>query len=214
MVETKTDSTTSVVATGEKAVDPAAHIADPAPLGLAAFAMTTFVLSAFNSGLVANHALEAVVLPLALFYGGLGQFLAGMWEFRKGNTFGALAFSSYGAFWLSFAAYVKFVAPGLGSDAATATGLYLLAWTIFTAYMTVAAARVNAAVLAVFVFLTLTFLFLTVGSLAGAAAMTKLGGWLGLVTAVLAWYTSFAGVANFTWKRTILPVFPLAPAGR
>ena len=85
--------------------------------------------------------LEAVVLPLALFYGGLAQLLAGMWEFRKANTFGALAFSSYGAFWLSFAAYVKFIAPGLpASSAGTATGLFLLAWTIFTAYMTVARA--------------------------------------------------------------------------
>ncbi|NIH80843.1 hypothetical protein FHX46_003373 [Amycolatopsis viridis] len=193
-------------------VDPGAHIADPAPLGLAAFAMTTFVLSVFNAKLISNTALEAVVLPLALFYGGLGQFMAGMWEFRKGNTFGALAFTSFGAFWLSFAAYVKFVEPGLGASAATATGLYLLAWTIFTAYMTVAAARVSGAVLAVFVFLTLTFLFLTIGTWAASPSMGKVGGWLGLVTAVLAWYASFAAVTNFTWKRSVLPLFPLSSA--
>ncbi|MDQ0381385.1 acetate uptake transporter [Amycolatopsis thermophila] len=193
-------------------VDPGAHIADPAPLGLAAFAMTTFVLSVFNANLISNTTLEAVVLPLALFYGGLAQFLAGMWEFRKGNTFGALAFTSFGAFWLSFAAYVKFVEPGLGASAATATGLFLLAWTIFTAYMTVAAARVSGAVLAVFVFLTLTFLFLTIGVWASSPAMAKVGGWLGLVTAVLAWYASFAGVTNFTWKRTLVPLFPLSSA--
>ncbi|GAA1607541.1 MULTISPECIES: acetate uptake transporter [Kribbella] len=203
---------TAVEAPAPQQIDPGAHIADPAPLGLAGFAMTTFVLSVFNAKLISNTTLEAVVLPLALFYGGIGQFMAGMWEFRKGNTFGALAFSSFGAFWLSFAAYVKFVAPGLGANASTATGLFLLAWTIFTAYMTLAAARVNAAVLAVFVFLTLTYLFLTIGEFGTSATMSKIGGWLGLVTAVVAWYTSFAGVTNFTWKRTVLPVFPLSPA--
>ena len=88
-------------------------IADPGPLGLAAFAMTTFVLSVFNANIIGNKALELVVLPLALFYGGAVQILAGMWEFRKNNTFGALAFSSYGAFWITFAWYLRYVAPGL-----------------------------------------------------------------------------------------------------
>src|SRR4051812_22970298 len=83
-----------------------AGIADPGPLGLAAFAATTFVLSLFNAKLVKDANLEAVVLPLALFYGGLAQLLAGMWEFKKANTFGATAFASYGSFWLAFAAYV------------------------------------------------------------------------------------------------------------
>jgi uncharacterized protein len=214
MAETETEAQVAVEAPAAQKADPTAHIADPGPLGLAAFAMTTFVLSVFNAGLVQNAALQAVVLPLALFYGGLSQFVAGMWEFRKGNTFGALGFTSYGAFWLAFAAYVKYIAPSLGQDASTATGLFLLGWTIFTAYMTVAAARINAALLAVFVFLTLTFLFLTLGEFSGAAGVAKLGGYLGLVTAVLAWYTSFAGVANSTWKKTLLPVFPLAPSGR
>jgi succinate-acetate transporter protein len=188
-----------------------AVIADPAPLGLAAFAMTTFVLSVFNAGIISDAKLEIVVLPLALFYGGLGQVLAGMWEFRKANTFGALAFTSFGAFWLSFAAYVKFVAPTLpATDVNKATGLYLLAWTIFTAYMTIAAMRVNLAVLGVFVALTLTFLALTIGELSTTTSITKLGGWLGLITAVLAWYASFAGVTNATWRRTVVPVWPRA----
>src|SRR6202011_3391266 len=101
---------------------PATPIADPAPLGLAALAMTTFVLSVFNAHIIKKPALEAVVLPLALFYGGGAQLLAGMWEFRRNNTFGALAFSSFGSFWLAFAAYVKFVAPGLPTaDAHQAT---------------------------------------------------------------------------------------------
>jgi succinate-acetate transporter protein len=190
--------------------DPTSHIADPGPLGLAAFALTTFVLSVFNAGLLSED-LEPVVLPLALFYGGLAQLLAGMWEFRKANTFGALAFSSYGAFWLSFAAYVKFIADGLGPEADKATALYLLAWGIFTAYMTVAAMRVNVSVLAVFIALTLTFLVLALGDFTGAKGIVHTGGLLGLVTAFLAWYGSFAGVANSTWKRTLLPVGPLAP---
>lgn len=190
--------------------DPTVSIADPAPLGLAAFAMTTFVLSCFNAGFLSTD-LEPVVLPLALFYGGLAQFLAGMWEFRKANTFGALAFTSYGAFWLSFAAYVQFVVDTLGPAADTATALYLLGWSIFTAYMTVAAMRVNMAVLLVFVFLTATFVVLTIADFSGVSAIGTIGGWLGLITAAIAWYASFAGVTNFTWKRTVLPVGPLAP---
>jgi len=191
----------------QRPMSPADHIADPGPLGLAGFAMTTFVLSCFNAGFFGSKSpLEAVVLPLALFYGGLAQLLAGMWEFRKANTFGAVAFTSYGAFWLSFAAYVKFVAPGLGAGAGSATGLYLLGWTIFTGYMTVASLGVSRAVAAVFVALFFTFLLLTVGAFLGSAGISVIGGYLGLVTAVLAWYASFAGVTNATWKRTVLPV--------
>lgn len=186
------------------------HVADPGPLGLAGFAMTTFVLSCVNAGVVAK-AIEPVVLPLALFYGGGIQLLAGMWEFRKANTFGALAFSSYGAFWLSFATYVRFIAPGLpAATAASATALFLLAWTIFTAYMTIASLRVSGAVAAVFLALLATFSFLTIGAYSGATNMTTLGGYLGIVTAALAWYASFAGVTNATFKKTVLPVFSTA----
>ncbi|WP_329140134.1 acetate uptake transporter [Streptomyces sp. NBC_01476] len=186
---------------------PAPAIADPGPLGLAAFAATTFVLSSFNADLI-DASLEAVVLPLALFYGGFLQLLAGMWEFRKGNTFGATAFGSYGAFWLSYAAYAKFVAPGLPAGTAhQATGLYLLIWAVFTVYMTVAALRTSGALLAVFVTLSATFIVLTVAEFAQSTGTTKAGGWIGLVTAVAAWYASFAGVTNSTWKRAVVPVF-------
>jgi len=186
-----------------------ASIADPGPLGLAGFAMTTFMLSVFNANIIKDPSLEAVVLPVALFYGGIAQLLAGMWEFRKNNTFGALAFTSYGAFWLSFAALVKFVAPGLpAATAHEAVGLYLLSWTIFTAYMTIASVRTSGAVLAVFVILFFTFLFLTIGELNSNTSMSKIGGWLGIITALAAWYTSFAGVTNATYKRAVLPVWP------
>ena len=110
-------------------------IADPGPLGLGAFALTTFVLSMFNADLVREGG-EPIVLGLALMYGGIAQILAGMWEFRSGNTFGATAFTSYGAFWLSFWAYVQFYAADVAkADAGKAVGLFLIAWGIFTAYM-------------------------------------------------------------------------------
>lgn len=187
-------------------------IADPGPVGLAAFAMTTFMLSVFNTNIVSST-LAMSVLPLALFYGGGVQLLAGMWEFRKGNTFGALAFSSFGAFWLAYWYYVAHVAAKLpAADAHKATGVFLLSWAIFTAYMTIASLRTTGAIAAVFVALTITFVLLMIGAFAtGAAAvdMTKAGGWAGLVTAALAWYASFAAVTNATFKRTMLPTWPL-----
>lgn len=192
----------------------AATVADPGPLGLAAFALTTFVLSLFNAGLIANASLEVVVLPLALFYGGGSQLLAGMWEFRRGNTFAALAFTSYGAFWLAFAAYVKFVAGGLGADEHVATGLFLLGWAIFTVYMVVPSIKVSGAVCAVFVSLAGTFILLTIGAFAQSSTLGHLGGYLGLLTAVLAWYASFAGVTNETWGRQLLPTFPASTVSR
>lgn len=182
--------------------------ADPGPLGMAAFALTTFVLSVFNAGLLGAD-LQPVVLPLALFYGGLTQVLAGMWAFRTGNTFGALAFTSFGAFWLSYAAYAQFVLDGLGPNADSATALFLLGWTIFSAYMTVAAMRTNVAVLAVFLALTATLVLLTAAGFTGSTALTHAGGWVGLLTAALAWYGSSAVIINLTWNREVLPVGPL-----
>ena len=186
-----------------------AHLADPGPLGLAGFALTTFMLSSFNSGLAPKSA-EVVVLGVALFYGGIAQLLAGMWEFAKGNTFGALAFSSYGAFWMSFWYLVSHGKdlPTTGTDAAKGIGVFLLAWTIFTLYMTVVASRLSGILFLLFAILTVTFAFLTMGEFGGSSAMTKIGGWLGLLTALVAWYASFAGVLNNTAKRTIMPTWP------
>ncbi len=183
--------------------------ADPGPLGLAAFAMTTFVLSMFNSNLVNGKGLP-VVLGLALAYGGIVQLLAGMWEFRTGNTFGALAFCSFGAFWISFWALEVFYAKQITGNAGHAVGLYLWGWAIFTAYMTVAAMRVSGAVLLVFVLLTITFVLLAIGATGAHENITHWGGYLGLATAAAAWYASFAAVTNATFGRTVMPVFPLA----
>lgn len=190
--------------------------ADPGPLGLAGFAGTTFFLSVVNTNML-GASVQGVVFGLALFYGGIAQLLAGMWEFAKGNTFGAVAFSSYGAFWLSFWWLLNHLPSGAKpNDLLHGVGLYLLVWTIFTAYMTIGASRTTGAVFGVFVLLTLTFLFLTIGffseSVADFAANSNawihIGGWLGIITALVAWYASFAGVVNSTFKRTVAPVFP------
>ena len=211
-----------------KAVGPGAHLADPAPLGLAAFAATTFFLSVVNTNMLGSS-VTSTVLSLALAYGGIAQLLAGMWEFAKGNTFGALAFSSYGAFWISFWYLQDHILPGQVA-AATAKGpgaptvydilhgaaLYLLVWGIFTAYMSVAASRVSGAVFAVFVLLTVTYVLLAIGFFAESATefeannnfWINAGGWLGIATAIAAWYASFAGVVAFTFKRPVLPTYP------
>ncbi|HVB72825.1 MAG TPA: acetate uptake transporter [Ktedonobacteraceae bacterium] len=195
----------------DRAESRVAAIANPAPLGLSAFALTTFVLSAANAGLYTG---SAIVIGLALFYGGLGQLCAGMWEFRTGNTFGATAFSSYGAFWIALGFSLMPLFGGKSvvdlAGGATALGVFLLGWTIFTAIMLLGTFKLNGALIAVFFFLTLTFLFLTIGALGAASGMTTLGGWLGLVTAVLAWYTALAQVLSATNSAIRLPIFPMS----
>jgi uncharacterized protein len=184
-------------------------IANPAPLGLAAFALTTFVLSMFNAGLLGASG-EPIVLGLALAYGGIAQVLAGMWEFRAGNTFGATAFTSYGAFWLSFWVYVTFFAGKIpAGEVGSAVGLYLIGWGIFTAYMFVASLRTTGAIALVFLLLTATYIVLGIGNSAPSTSLVKVGGWLGLATAAAAWYASFAEVTNATFGRTVLPTQPL-----
>ena len=183
--------------------------ADPGPLGLAAFALTTFVLSMFNANLV-SHAGEPVVLGLALGYGGLAQLLAGMWEFRTGNTFGAVAFTSFGAFWISFWVLVSFFADKIPAEhLGSALGLYLIAWGIFTTYMFVASLRTTAAIALVFALLAATFVLLGIGNANESESLIEAGGWCGLATAAAAWYASFAAVTNSTFGRTVLPVRPL-----
>lgn len=184
--------------------------ADPAPLGLSAFALTTFLLSMVNAGLVAKG-VEPVVFGVALAFGGVAQLLAGMWEFRAGNTFGATAFTAYGAFWLSFWALVQFYAEKIpAADLGHAVGLYLIAWGIFTAYMMVASMRTSQAVCATFIALTITFIVLGIGDAGGHENVTKAGGYIGLLTAAIAAYAAFAGVTKSTFGRDVLPNKSLA----
>jgi len=180
--------------------------ADPAPLGLAAFALTTFILSGHNALFIP----DITWLGLAFFYGGLAQLLAGMWEFRTGNTFGAVAFTSYGAFWLSYFALVQwFVKDIPKADAGHAVGLFLIAWGIFTTYMFVASLRTTAAISLVFALLAATFVLLGIAEAGAHTNLAKIGGYVGLATAAAAWYASFAAVVNHTFGRVCLPVVPL-----
>jgi hypothetical protein len=189
--------------------------ADPGPLGLAGFAMTTFFLSVVNTNML-GASVQAMVFGLALFYGGIAQLLAGMWEFAKGNTFGAVAFSSYGAFWLSFWYLLTHLPTATPHNILHGVGLYLLGWAIFTTYMAVGASRVSTAVLTVFVLLALTYIVLTIGFFTettaefakNSNAWIHIGGWLGILTAIAAWYTSFAAVVNSTYKKVLIPVYP------
>jgi uncharacterized protein len=212
----------------ERAEAAAPAVANPAPLGLSAFALTTFVLSASNAQFLFTGippVTGAIALGAAAFYGGIVQIIAGIQEFRAGNTFGATAFCSYGGFWLAVAFtlaplfggknLVDLASAGAATDAAKGVGIFLLGWTIFTGMMFLGTLRSSGALMAVFAFLFLTFLALTIGWLsgvptAGSGSLTwvNIGGWLGIVTALLAWYTALSGVLTATKSPLQLPTFP------
>lgn len=195
----------SVAISRELASEQVRIIADPAPLGLAAFALTTFLLSLVNAGVIPKDT-EPVMLGVALAFGGIAQLLAGMWEFRKGNVFGATVFSSYGAFWLSFWAYVTFYAKDIPAEHhGVAAGWYLIGWAIFTSLMLIAALRTTVVLAVLFVLLDVTFVLLGLGALYASSGLTMAGGGLGLVTAALAWYLCVAGVTASTFGKPILP---------
>ena len=184
-------------------------IADPAPLGLAGFALTTFLLSADNAGWM-KAATGAAFLGYAFAYGGLAQFCAGMWEFRNRNVFGATAFSTYGAFWIGLGLWVKWVAPTTkGLEGARDLGWILLAFAIFNTYMLIVSTQLNIAVFLVFLTLELTEIFLFIGNFAtktGTGGLITVGGIIGVITALVAWYTSAAGVMNGVKGKVVLPV--------
>jgi succinate-acetate transporter protein len=182
-----------------------APAADPAPLGLAAFALTTFLLSAANAGWMTSASGDAW-LGYAFAYGGLCQLLAGMWEFRNRNVFGATAFSTYGGFWIGLGLWALLVAPHAGTKAGKDVAWILLAFAIFNTYMMLWSTQVNMAVFAVFLTLELTEIILFIGNFAGSSGTVKLGGYIGVLTALVAWYTSAAGVINGMRATPFLPV--------
>ena len=189
---------------------PPTPVANAGPLGLSAFAITTFLLSMVNAGLISKGS-EPIVFGMALMMGGLAQVLAGMWEFRVGNTFAGTAFIAYGAFWLSFWALVQFyIADIPKAEVADAVGLYLIAWGIFTAYMFIASFKTTRAVNVVFGLLLATFLTLGLGEIAASTGLSKAGGYLGLLTAAAAVYTAMAEITNATFGRTVMPLHPLS----
>ena len=182
-----------------------APAADPAPLGLAAFALTTFLLSAANANWMGSASGDAW-LGYAFAYGGLAQLLAGMWEFRNRNVFGATAFSTYGAFWIGLGLWALLVAPTAGAKAGKDVAWILLAFAIFNTYMLFWSTMVNGAIFGVFLTLEATEIILFIGNFAANTNIVKIGGYVGILTALVAWYASAAGVGNGVAGRTILPV--------
>ena len=192
--------------------------ADPAPLGLAGFALTTFLLSGHNASWIP----DLIWVGPAIFYGGLAQFAAGMWEFRNRNVFGATAFSTYGAFWMGLGLFIilgvdtsRWLAAYTGGDLTNALAWFLFAFAVFNTYMLIASVQVNTAVFGVFLTLEITEILLVIGFFnashnAGNATYNNFwlhaGGWAGIVTAAVAWYTSAAGVMNGVSGRVMLPV--------
>ena len=207
--------------TDDRPVVPAAGtlagIADPAPLGLAAFALTTFLLSAINAGWAKNTT-GFDWWGFAIAYGGLGQLLAGMWEFRNRNVFGATAFSTYGGFWIGVGLWLHFIAGPVAATDGIAVdrdlAWILLAFAISNTYLLILSAQVNMAVFLVFLTLELTEIFLFIGLFhtkvavlpPHTAGLIQVGGYIGVVTALVAWYTSMAGIANGMGGRLRLPV--------
>lgn len=193
---------------------PKHQFANPSPLGLCAFALTTFVLSLFNAramGITTNN----VVVGLACFYGGFAQFAAGIWEGLVGNTFASCALTSYGSFWLAWGAIqieafgIKAAYTGETHQLHNALSYFLLGWTIFTFMLTLCTLKSTVAFCSLFVCLTITFLLLTVGDFTGKVGVTRAGGVVGVITAFIAWYNAFAGTANKTNSYLTARVFAL-----
>jgi len=201
-----------MAAVTEREQAPFTPVADPAPLGLAAFALTTFLLSGHNASFIP----DGIWVGAALFYGGLIQLFAGMWEFRNRNVFGATAFSTYGGFWLALGIFVVLLTgskgfAGLlkGADVDNSLAWFLIAFAIFNTYMLLMSLALNTAVFAVFLTLEITEIVLFIGNFAGSSGTVKIGGVIGVITAVAAWYTSAAGVsASIAGNRLRLPVGP------
>lgn len=201
-------ATTPAVTPAATAEAPLLPLADPAPLGLGAFALTTFVLSVHNA--FPAQAPDFTWIGLAFFYGGLAQFMAGMFEFRNRNVFGATAFSTYGAFWLSLGFLAFFLGKAVGPDLTKDLGWFILAFAIFNTYMLLWSSRVSIAVFLVFLTLEVTEVLLFIGffnlSGGGADTLVRIGGIVGIVTAAVAWYASAAGVVNGLARRAVVPV--------
>jgi succinate-acetate transporter protein len=186
--------------------------ADPAALGLAGFALTTFLLSGHNASFIP----DLIWVGFALFYGGVAQFCAGMWEFRNRNVFGATAFSTYGGFWMGIGLFVilaettKFAAGFKGADLTNALAWFILSFAIFNTYMLIGSMRVSKAVFGVFLTLEITEILLAIGywnlSHGGTSWWLHAGGWAGIVTAAVAWYASAAIVWNNQAGRIVTPV--------
>lgn len=183
----------------------AAQWGDPFPLGLASFGISALVLASVMSGMIDAGATPAV-LSLALALGFTTELVAGVIHFRRGETFPGLVFTAYAGFWLSYALLVQFYAPMVAADGAAVTGMFLLAWALFSTYLLLAALRTNATTVAIFVLLCAVFYLSAFGAFTESTVLGKLAGFVLVVDAVLALYASAAVIVNTTWERTVLPV--------
>lgn len=196
-----------------KAAAPAA-VANATPLGLFALAITLFVLSLINAGILGDTGF-AIVIGLAVFLGGVVILIAGLVEFRGGNTFTGTVFTSYSALWLSFGFILL---PGTGVFAmmakenvvAPALGYYLLAWTIYTILLTICVLRTNVVLITLLILLVLTLGSLCIGFLSGTSTFNQIGGYIGIITSIVAWYLGLAGILPYSNPRISLPVGPIS----
>ncbi len=186
--------------------DVAQKLANPAPLGLMGFGMTTVLLNIHNAGLIP---LGSMILAMGIFYGGMAQVFAGIMEFRKGNTFGTTAFSSYGLFWLTLVALILLPIKysGVNPPTAGAMGAYLFMWGLFTLWMFLYTLPTNRVLQFVFLSLAILFFLLSAGELSGSATITKIAGFEGIVCGFSAIYLAMAEVGEETYGREIFPIW-------
>lgn len=183
---------------------PADHYSNPAPLGLCAFGMTTILLNIHNAGF---YPLNAMIIGMGIFYGGLAQVIVGAMEFKKNNTFGTLAFSSYGLFWLSLVAI--WVLPKLGlaeKPDSVALGCYLFMWGAFTAVLYIGAKHMTTAAGIIFALLTILFFLLAAANWLDSHTLLVVAGYEGILTGLAAMYTGLAQVMNEVYGRTVMPI--------
>jgi len=184
--------------------------ANPAPLGLLGFGMTTVLLNLHNAGF---FKLGSMILAMGIFYGGIAQIIAGIMEWKKGHTFGTTPFTSYGLFWLSLVWLV--ISPKVNLGEATelsAMAAYLFLWGLFTAVMFLGTLKLNRALQVVFAPLAILFFLLALGDYTGNASITRLAGYEGIVCGFSAIYTGLAQVLNEVYGRTIVPLCPVKAA--
>jgi succinate-acetate transporter protein len=179
---------------------------NPAPLGLLGFGMTTVLLNIHNTG---YYALGGMILAMGIFYGGMAQIFAGWMEWKKGNTFGTVAFSSYGLFWLTLVALILGPKLGLGETSKGLMGWYFLVWGLFTFLMFIGTLKLNRALQVVFGTLTVLFVLLAIRDWAGSTLVGKIAGWEGIVCGLSAIYTGIAQVLNEVYGKVLLPLGPV-----
>lgn len=178
--------------------------ANPAPLGLMGFGMTTVLLNIHNAGF---YELGTMILAMGIFYGGLAQIFAGVMEWKKGNTFGTTAFTSYGLFWLSLVALILMPSQGLGeATSESAMAWYFFLWGVFTLVLFIGTLRLNRALQFVFISLSVLFFLLTLRDALGSPAIGQLAGWEGVVCGLSAMYAGLAQVLNEVYGRVVLPL--------